>query len=171
MYAKAISAEAGEPSPASGIQPDAPATAEPVISADGPSSVAADSSMPADDVPADSHKHGTEHEASGSSPKRAHRETFPHGDVVPQTPRDAGHEVLDDTTFEQTMSPEKSPKRDGDGIRQVEHLDIEPHVSLEIDDLDILIEHELNLEEDPYDVDGHVSKPQRTQFSIPCSRT
>ena len=90
-------------------QPNAPTAAEPVISADGPSSVAADSSMPAGDVPADSHKHETEHEASGSSPKRAHMETFP-------TPRDAEHEVLDDSPFERMMSPEKSPKRDGDGI-------------------------------------------------------
>ena len=152
--ATAISAEAGEPSSAAGAQPEAPSTAAgPVTPADGPPSVAADSAMPAGDVSAETHKHETEHEASGSSPKRAHLETFPHGDVVPQTPVETGHEVLDDIPFERMMSPEKSPKRDGDSVRQIEHLDIEPHVSLESDDLDILIEHELDLSEDPYDVD------------------
>ena len=124
--------------------------------------------MPAGDVSAETHKHETEHEASGSSPKRAHLETFPHGDVVPQTPVETGHEVLDDIPFERMMSPEKSPKRDGDSVRQIEHLDIEPHVSLESDDLDILIEHELDLSEDPYDVDLNMAASLK-ELSFPYS--
>jgi len=36
-------------------------------------------------------------------------------------------------------------------IRSVEALDIEPDVSLQCDDLDTLIQHELNLDDDPYE--------------------
>lgn len=64
--------------------------------------------------------------------------------------------------FEQMASPQKSG-RHGDGptrptivnllgcIRSVEALDIEPDVSLQCDDLDTLIQHELNLDDDPYE--------------------
>ena len=53
--------------------------------------------MSAGGVPTGSHKHGTEHEASGSAPKRLHSgdvETFLHGDVVPQTPKDTEQESM-----------------------------------------------------------------------------
>ena len=82
--------------------------------------------------------------------------------MIPQTPiAEAGSELLDDMPFEQMASPQKSG-RHGDGptrptivnllgcIRSVEALDIELDVSLQCDDLDTLIQHELNLDDDPY---------------------
>eukprot|EP00435_Cladocopium_sp_Y103_P015748 s3802_g3.t2 len=91
--------------------------------------------------------------------KRSHVESSPsHGDVVPQTPVETG-EVLDDTPFDQMASPQKTG-RHGDGpgsvnllgcIRNIECLDIEPDVALQCDDVDTLIQHELNLNEDPYE--------------------
>jgi len=73
--------------------------------------------------------------------------------VIPQTPiAEAGSEILDDTPFEQMASPQKSGRHDLLGcIRNVEALDIEPNVSLQSDDLDTLIQHELNLDDDPYE--------------------
>eukprot|EP00435_Cladocopium_sp_Y103_P020660 s1870_g5.t1 len=104
-------------------------------------------------------KHDTDHEQEGSAQKKSHVETSTaHGDVVPQTPVE-GAELLDDTPFEQMASPQKTGKH-GDGpsgvnllgcIRNIECLDIESDVPLEYDDVDALIQHELNLNDDPYE--------------------
>ena len=84
----------------------------------------------------------------------------PHGDVVPQTPQSEHvRDVLDDTPVEDMMSPNKVAKHgDGPGsvsllgqLRQIEHLDIEPDVSLQEQDFDTVLQHELSLEEDPYE--------------------
>ena len=60
--------------------------------------------------------------------------------MVPQTPVE---ELLDDTTVEQMMSPQKVSKHGDSGdvsllssIRNIEHLDIEPDVPLESDDVE-----------------------------------
>eukprot|EP00435_Cladocopium_sp_Y103_P010280 s4269_g2.t1 len=105
-------------------------------------------------------KHETEHDVEGGMAKRSHVESSPsHGDVVPQTPVESGEPVLDDTPFDQMASPQKTG-RHGDGpgrvnllgcIRNIECLDIEPDVALQCDDVDTLIQHELNLNEDPYE--------------------
>ena len=108
---------------------------------------------------------------SGGDSKRLHSEAadtqMPHGDVVPQTPQsEAGRDLVDDTSFEDMMSPTKIAKH-GDGpdsvnllgqLRQIEHLDIEPDVVLQEQDFDVMLQHELNLDEDPYE---HVSRAQQ----------
>ena len=37
-------------------------------------------------------------------------------------------------------------------ILKIEHLDIEPDVNFEMDEVDTMIQHELNLNEDPYEI-------------------
>jgi hypothetical protein len=120
-------------------------------------------------------KRSTEHDGAGGDSKRLHATgddvVIPHGDVVPQTPRsERGHYVLDDRPIENMMSPNKVRKHgDGPGsvnllgqLRQIEHLDIEPDVSLEEQDIDTMLQHELNLEEDPYEpiseLNGHIKE-------------
>jgi hypothetical protein len=105
-------------------------------------------------------KHDIEHGDVGAEAKRLHFSGFcddlAHGDTVPQTPIEvADGEVVDDTPLEQMMSPAKASRRDDSGgvsllnaIRNIEHLDIEPEVPIQSDDVDVLIQHELNLEED-----------------------
>ena len=94
----------------------------------------------------------TEHDDEGADPKRLH------GDAVPQTLQsEAGQEVLDDTPLERMMSPNKSAKHgeDPSGINllghlcQIEHLGIEPEIPYEDQDLDTMLQHDLNLKEDP----------------------
>ena len=67
-------------------------------------------------------------------------------------------DVLDDTPFEQMASPAKSIKHNGPGsinllgcIRNVEHLDIELDVPLQQDDVDLLVQHQLDLQDEPYE--------------------
>ena len=83
---------------------------------------------------------------------------FSYGDVVPQTPQSvAGDTLLDDTPLENMMSPNKIARHDdGPGgvnllgqVLKLEHLDIEPKVCLKEQDLDTVLQHGLNLEEDP----------------------
>jgi hypothetical protein len=81
--------------------------------------------------------------------------------------------------FEQMASPQKSG-RHGDGptrptivnllgcIRSVEALDIEPDVSLQCDDLDTLIQHELNLDDDPYETGLDLNESLK-ELSFPYS--
>ena len=117
-------------------------------------------------VPSDlqhSGKHTTDHSETGGDSKRLHTSddvSSPHGDVVPQTPQSEHvRDVLDDTPVEDMMSPNKVAKHgDGPGsvnllgqLRQIEHLDIEPDVSLQEQDFDTVLQHELSLEEDPYE--------------------
>ena len=85
---------------------------------------------------------------------------MPHGDAVPQTPVSVAGDILDDTPVENMMSPAKASQHESSGsvnllgaIRNIEHLDIEPDVPLHSDDVDALIQHELNLDEDPYEVE------------------
>ena len=87
-------------------------------------------------------------------------DSLPHGDVVPQTPVSVAGDLLDDTPIENMMSPAKASKHDTAGgisllgvIRNIEHLDIEPDVPFSSDNVDALIQHELNLDEDPYEVE------------------
>ena len=165
MDAKALSSEVGdtavpttnEPGEQQPIYVQGPATIDPV-----PQNTAAASS----DAPKSS-KRDTEHEDSGGDSKRLHSEaadTQIHGDVVPQTPQsEAGRDSVDDTSFEDMMSPNKIAKHgDSSGsvnllgqLRQIEHLDIEPDVVLQEQDFDVMLQHELNLDEDPYE---HVSE-------------
>ena len=58
------------------------------------------------------------------------------------------------------MSPGKASKYENGGgvnflgaICNIEHLDIEPDVPLHSNDVDALIQHKLNLDEDPYEVE------------------
>jgi len=126
-------------------------------------------------------KHGTEHDDTGGDSKRLHSESvdtqMPHGDVAPQTPQsEAGHDVIDDTPFENMMSPNKVAKYgDGPGsvnllgqLRQIEHLDIEPEVALQEQDFDVMLQHELNLEEDPYEPISELSNRMK-ELSYPYS--
>ena len=87
-------------------------------------------------------------------------DSLPHGDAVPQTPVSVAGDILDDIPVENMMSPAKASKHESSGsvnllgaIRNIEHLDIEPDVPLRSDDVDALIQHELNLDEDPYEVE------------------
>ena len=108
-----------------------------------------------------SHKHDTEHDDVGAEAKHLHFSGYqdvPHGNVVPQTPASVAEDVLDDTPFEQMASPAKSIKHDGPGsinllgcIQNVEHLDIELDVPLQQDDLDLLVQHQLDLHNEPYE--------------------
>jgi len=100
---------------------------------------------------------------------------------MPQTPRsEAGHEMVDVTSLDRMMSPNKVAKHgDGPGgvnllgqMLKIEHLDIELDVTLEDQDFHTILQHELNLEEDPY---GHIcahmkepsypNSPQEPEFS------
>ena len=61
-----------------------------------------------------------------------------------------------DAPVESMMSPAKASKHGVNligAICNIEHLDIEPDVPLHSDDVDALIQHELNLDEDPYEVE------------------
>eukprot|EP00435_Cladocopium_sp_Y103_P033021 s4108_g8.t1 len=121
-------------------------------------------------------KHGTEHEQEGSAAKKSHVESSTaHGDVVPQTPVESA-ELLDDTPFEQMASPQKIG-RHGDRqsgvnllgcIRNIECLDIEPDVPLQCDDVDTLIQHELSLNDDPYEEGLDLDKSLK-ELSFPYS--
>jgi hypothetical protein len=121
-------------------------------------------------------KHDAEHEDTGGDSKRFHSETggisIPHGDVMPQTPRsEAGHEMVDVTSLDRMMSPNKVAKHgDGPGgvkllgqMLKIEHLDIELDVTLEDQDFHTILQHELNLEEDPYEhiseLSAHMKEP------------
>eukprot|EP00435_Cladocopium_sp_Y103_P030053 s1683_g7.t1 len=119
-------------------------------------------------------KHDTEHEDDGGSSKRLHGaddvSSFPHGDAVPQTPE----ALLDDTPTEAMMSPAKEAKHDEPGsvnllgrILKLEHLDIEPNVDMSADDVDFMVEHELNLDENPYEA---VDDMEAVEFSIHTAR-
>ena len=126
-----------------------------------------------------SSKRDTEHEDSGGDSKRLHSEVadtqMPHGDVVPQTSQsEAGRDLVDDTSFEDMMSPNKIAKHgDGPGsvnllgqLRQIEHLDIEPDVFLQEQDFDVMLQHELNLDEDPYEPVSELSNRMK-ELSYP----
>ena len=60
---------------------------------------------------------------------------------------------------ENMMSPNKVSKHgDGPGsvnllgqLRQIEHLDIEPDISSQEQDFETILQHELSLDEDPYE--------------------
>jgi len=96
---------------------------------------------------------------------------MPHGDVVPLTPQsEAGRDLVDDTSFEDMMSPNKIAKHgDGPGnvnlLGQIEHLDIEPDVVLQEQDFDVM-QHELNLDEDPYEPVSELSNRMK-ELSYP----
>ena len=106
-------------------------------------------------------KRTIDHDDDGAERKRLHGDdsnvSFPHGDVVPQTPvSEAGYEVLDDLPFEGMMSPSKAARHGDPGgvkllghLNQIEHLDIEPEIPYEDQDLDTMMQHDLNLKEDP----------------------
>ena len=106
-------------------------------------------------------KHNTQHDVTGGDSKRFHATSVEasssHGDVVPQTPQsEAAVEVSDDASFESMQPVSKAAKRDDTGhlgllgkILKIEDLDIEPDVNFEIDEVDTMIQHELNLNEDP----------------------
>ena len=106
-----------------------------------------------------SHKHETEHDDVGAEAKRLHFSGYqdvPHGNMVPQTPASVAEDVLDDTPFEQMASPAKAIKHDDPGsinllgcIQNVEHLDIELDVPLQQDDVDLLVQHQLDLQDEP----------------------
>ena len=128
-------------------------------------------------------KHNTQHDVTGGDSTRFHAtavEASPgHGDVVPQTPQsEASVEVLDDASFESMQPVNKAAKRDDTGhlgllgqILKIEHLDIEPDVNLEMDEVDTMIQHELDLSEDPYETMDDVGpKCGWAQFSIQPSR-
>ena len=84
--------------------------------------------------------------------------------------------MIDDTPFENMMSPNKVAKYgDGPGsvnllgqLRQIEHLDIEPEVALQEQDFDVMLQHELNLEEDPYEPISELSNRMK-ELSYPYS--
>ena len=109
-------------------------------------------------------KHNTQHDVTGGDSKRFHATAVEassrHGDVVPQTPQsDAPAEVLDDASSESMQPVSKAAKLDDTGhlgllgqILKMEHLDIEPDVNFEMDEVDTMIQHELNLNEDPYEI-------------------
>ena len=119
-------------------------------------------------------KHETEHEQEGSASKKSHVETSAdHGNVVPQTPV----EVLDDTPFEQMTLPSKAARHDDEKrgdvnllgcIRNIECLDIEPDAPLQYEDVDTLIQHELNLNDDPYEEDLDLEKSLK-ELTFPYS--
>ena len=163
--AAAISAEAGDvtsATPAIGVEHVEGATVSTQVERASGSEMQQD----AGSVPSDlqhSGKHTTDHSETGGDSKRLHTSddvSSPHGDVVPQTPQSEHvRDVLDDTPVEDMMSPNKVAKHgDGPGsvnllgqLRQIEHLDIEPGVSLQEQDFDTVLQHELSLEEDPYE--------------------
>ena len=164
----AISAEAGiQPSEVTGnAEVPAATVASEGTGNGGPSSSARpDSGMQqAGDSLSGSSKHAIEHDDVGAEAKRLHfsgyDDNLPHGDVVPQTPVSVAGDLLDDTPIESMMSPAKASKHDTTGeisllgvIRNIEHLDIEPDVPFSSDNVDALIQHELNLDEDPYEVE------------------
>ena len=170
--------EPGEQQPIHMQDDEAPATIDPV-----PQQSTATASS---DAPRSS-KRDTEHEDSGGDSKRLHSEVadtqMPHGDVVPQTPQsEAGRDLVDDTSFEDMMSPNKIAKHgDGPGsvnllgpLRQIEHLDIEPNVVLIVlqeEDFDVMLQHELNLDEDPSEPVSEFSQPHEgTQLSLRSTR-
>ena len=157
----AVSAEAGMQPNGDGSSnaPAAVASAEGGGVGDGMSS----SSMPdtamvhSGELAQGSHKHAIGHD--GAEAKRLHffgYEDVPHGDVIPQTPISVAEEFVHDTSFEQMASPAKTAKHGDSGIvslvnfiRNIEHMDIELDVPLEFEDVDILMQHELNLEDNP----------------------
>ena len=51
-------------------------------------------------------------------------------------------------------------------LRQIEHLDTEPDVALEEQDFDVMLQHELNLEEDPYEPISELSNRMK-ELSYP----
>ena len=94
---------------------------------------------------------------------------------MPQTSQsEAGRDLVDDTSFEDMMSPNKIAKHgDGPGsvnllgqLRQIEHLDIEPDVVLQEQDFDVMLQHELNLDEDPYEPVSELSNRMK-ELSYP----
>ena len=125
-------------------------------------------------------KHNTQHDVTGGDSKRFHATAVEassgHGDVVPQTPQsEASVEVLDDASFESMQPVNKAAKRDDTGhlgllgqILKIEQLDIEPDVNLEMDEVDTMIQHELNLNEDPYETMDDVG-PNVDELSFPYS--
>ena len=125
-------------------------------------------------------KHNTQHDVTGGDSKLFHATAVEassgHGDVVPQTPQsEAPVEVLDDASFESMQPVNKVAKRDDTGhlgllgqILKIEHLDIEPDVDLEMDEVDTMIQHELNLNEDPYETMDDVG-PNVDELSFPYS--
>jgi hypothetical protein len=125
-------------------------------------------------------KHNKQHDVTGGDSKRFHatavESSSAHGDVVPQTPQaETAVEILDDATFESMQPVSKAAKRDDTGrlgllgrILKIEHLDIEPDVNLEVDEVDTMIHHELNLNEDPYETLDDVG-PNVGELSFPYS--
>ena len=116
-------------------------------------------------------KHNTQHDVTGGDSKRFHATAVEassgHRDVVPQTLHsDAPAEVLDDASFESMQPVSKAAKLDDTG--QIEHLDIEPDVNFEMDEVDTMIQHELNLNEDPYEIMDDVG-PNVDELSFPYS--
>ena len=53
-------------------------------------------------------------------------------------------------------------------MRQIEHLNIEPDVSSEEQDFDVMLQHELNLEEDPYEPISELNNSMK-ELSYPDS--
>ena len=95
-----------------------------------------------------SHKHEIDHDDVGAEAERLHfsgYDDLPHGNMVLQTPASVADDVLDGTPLEQMASPPKAVKHDGSGsinllgsIQNIEHLDIEPDVPLQDDDVDFV---------------------------------
>ena len=100
------------------------------------SSAAASGSQPMQDVGQQSvdspahhaAKRTTDHADDGAEHKRLHGDdahvSFPHGDVVPQTPvSEAEQEILDDIPFEGMMSPSKAARHGDDpsGVNLLGH--------------------------------------------------
>eukprot|EP00435_Cladocopium_sp_Y103_P068824 s1130_g32.t1 len=101
-----------------------------------------------------------QHEDSGGDPNRFHSSdadvSFPHGDVVPQTPQsEAGCEILDDIPFGRMMSPQRvfkqEPGRPG-SVNLVGHVFKFEHL-----DIDAIIRREWNLDGDPYESVGDLT--------------
>ena len=125
-------------------------------------------------------KHNTQHDVTGGGSKRFHATAVEassgHGDVVPQTPQsDAPAEVLDDASSESMQPVSKEARLDDTGhlgrlgqILKIEHLDIEPDVNFEMDEVDTMIQHELNLNEDPCEIVDDVG-PNVDELSFPYS--
>eukprot|EP00435_Cladocopium_sp_Y103_P066792 s50_g29.t1 len=86
-----------------------------------------------------------------------------------------GGDVLDDTPIEAMMSPAKEAKHNEPGsvnllgrILKLEHMEIEPNVDMSTDDVDFMVEHELSLDENPYEaVDEMAERLKQLSFPYP----
>ena len=97
-------------------------------------------------------KRETEHDGTGGDSKRLHSDkgeiAISHGDVVPRPQAVAGDTLQDDTPLENTLSPNKIARHDdGPGgvtllgqVLKLEHLDIEPEVFLEEQEVDTVLQ-------------------------------